>query len=556
MNNHIKPFIYKIILASLSGTMLTLSFPKPVMNFLIWIAFIPLFISIRNLSPIHAFLVGVLTGLVHYLTLMYWLPHTLYNLIHFPIYLCLAIHFCLSLYLSLYMGLFSLITIKLCIKPIMLLFISPALWVSFEYIRTYLFTGFPWGLLGYSQYNCLNIIQIADMFGVYGVSFLIILCNAALFIIFLYMTGRTWQKYHMSKIQSVISIFYLLLIIGLALLYGKQRILTIESLCAVSPSYRFSIIQGNIDQSIKWDPTFIKTSETKYLKLSIDEKQNKPDMIIWPETALTYYYERDIKRSKTVNNVINALHTYFLIGSPCLSKSEKGVLKDLNAAYLIGPDAKICGRYDKVHLVPFGEYIPYKKWLPFFDKIVEGENDYISGKKIDPIKWGKFYICIQICYEIIFPNPCRKLVKNNSQLIINITNDAWFGKTSGPYQHFSYAIFRAIENRRSLLRAANTGISGFINPVGRIIASTSILKDETMTHPAVLFDYNSIYTRVGDMFALINLVFIFLLILIRQYLGLYIMKKIFGPGNLALVFEKIKHAYWMPIFILALRVSL
>ena len=511
-----KTIFLKTLLALLSGVLLTLSFPKPGMQLLAWFALIPLYISIRDLSGHHAFWLGLLTGLIHYLTLMYWLPHTLFNLVHFPLYLCIVIHFCLSLYLSLYIALFSVVTINVCIKPIKFILISPAIWVSFEYIRTYLLSGFPWGLIGYSQFECLHLIQVADIFGVSGVSYLIVLCNAAIFIKLLHSTKMTWQQNYISKTHAYGSIIYLTLIFALVILYGHIRITTLDDIISSYPSSKFSIIQGNIDQSIKWDPTYIKTSEIKYLKLSINEKKNNPDLIIWPETALTFYFERDARRAKTIKKVIKALDTNFLIGSPCSFKNNKGIFKDFNSAYLVSPEAKILDRYDKVHLVPFGEYIPYKKWLPFFDKFVEGENDYISGKKIDPIKWGKYNICVQICYEIIFPNPCRELVKDDSQIIINITNDAWFGKTSGSYQHFSFAIFRAVENRRSLVRAANTGISGFIDPVGLIIASTQIFKNETMTHPAVLSDYNSFYTRFGDIFSITCLVLVCMLLFVRR----------------------------------------
>jgi apolipoprotein N-acyltransferase len=153
----------------------------------------------------------------------------------------------------------------------------------------------------------------------------------------------------------------------------------------------------------------------------------------------------------------------FFIGSPAV-KFEKETVKHYNSVFLVGPDGNLYGKYDKAHLVPFGEYVPFKKWLPFLGKMVESVGDFHSGKKGQTIQWGKHVIGSQICYEIIFPNLARAMTQNKAELLINVTNDAWYGRSSAPYQHFSMAKFRAVENRRSLIRAANTGISGFIDP--------------------------------------------------------------------------------------------
>ncbi len=163
---------------------------------------------------------------------------------------------------------------------------------------------------------------------------------------------------------------------------------------------------------------------------------------------------------------------------------------------------KKISKYDKSHLVPYGEYVPFKKWLPFLGKVVAQVGDFQPGTPGKTLLWKQNALGVQICYEIIFPGLSRAMVKNDAVLLINITNDAWFGTTSGPYQHFSMTIFRAVENRRALARAANTGISGFIDPVGRILAATPLLEEAAVTWTLPLIYKKTFYTRFGDLFAL------------------------------------------------------
>ena len=193
--------------------------------------------------------------------------------------------------------------------------------------------------------------------------------------------------------------------------------------------------------------------------------------------------------------------TDYLIGSPSFVRTGTGA-EYYNSAYLICPAEKKVLKYDKTHLVPFGEYVPFKKWLPFLGKIVAQVGDFRAGKKGRTLAWRDQQLGIQICYEIIFPGLSRAMVRNGASLLVNITNDAWFGKTSGPYQHFSMTIFRAVENRRALARSANTGISGFIDPAGRILASTELLQEAAATKTLPLMKEYSLYTRIGDLFAM------------------------------------------------------
>lgn len=503
-------------LAASSGFLLTLSFPEFDISWLAWFAFIPLFIALRNLSLKNGFYLGLFAGLVHYLSLVYWLAYTMSTYGHLPIYVCIPILLLLSFYLALYTAVFAMTVTYLCLNPLALLFISPLVWVALEYIRSFLFTGFPWELMGYTQFNMLHIIQISDVFGVYGVSFFIVLSNVIAFLMYLYLTNKNWQKKRVQTKLAVGGTAALILIFGVIWVYGKWRINNIRELSAMSPSSKVSIVQGNIDQAIKWDPSFQKSSIIKYIHLSSLSKDFQPDLVVWPETATPFYFSHNAELSKLVLTGIQDLEADFLIGSPAFTlRNDK--IKYYNSAFLVDAGGNVTGRYDKTHLVPFGEYVPMKKFLPFVNKMVEGIGDFDTGEKGQTIKWKEFNIGIQICYEIIFPALSRAMVQNHASLLVNLTNDAWYGRSSAPYQHFSMTVFRAVENRRSLIRAANTGISGFIDPSGRIIETTQIFKDAVITQNVPMLQVKTLYSRFGDVFAMSCLGLSVLLIILRSF---------------------------------------
>ena len=502
----------KIVLAVSSGLFLTGSFPTFNFSYLAWFAFVPLLISLRNLSIKESFFVGFLTGLTHYLTLVYWLVYTMRTYGHLPWPLCVVILILLSAYLALYFAVFSAAISRLFSRPLFLFLMIPVLWVSLEYIRSFFLSGFPWELIGYSQFNTLHILQVSDIFGVYGVSYLIAFSNASIFIVLLYLTGLDWQNEKITKRLFAGSVFACVLIVGLAISYGAWRIKSVDELISASPSKHVAIVQGNIKQSEKWDRAFQLVTIKKYLDLSHIAKEQKADLVVWPETAAPFYFSFNTRLADIVKKGIADMPATFLFGSPSFDRVNNRV-EYYNSAYLISPKGDIYGRYDKAHLVPFGEYIPLKNWFPFLGKIVEHVGDFRPGKKGKTIEWGNHRIGLLICYEIIFPDLSRAMAKNQASLLINITNDAWYGRTSAPYQHFSMAVFRAVENRRALVRSANTGISGFIDPVGRVIDSTELFEDAVKTRTVPLIHETSFYTRFGDVFAMGCLAIIMLVIL-------------------------------------------
>jgi apolipoprotein N-acyltransferase len=494
----------KILLAAVSGLLLTGSFPEINLSWLAWFAIVPLLIAAKGLGFKDGFKIGLLAGLVHYITLLYWLSYTMETYGHLPIYLAVPILFLFSFYLSLFTALFSGTLTLIKLRLLNLLYVIPALWVSLEYIRSFLFTGFPWELLAYSQYNSLHIIQISDILGPYGVSFLLALSNTAVFFGFLYLTGSGRREKKVSGASLALSAIIFLIALSTIWFYGKFRMESTDRVTAGSRKARISVIQGNIEQSEKWDSSLQLSTTEKYLALSGSVIKEKPELVVWPETAAPFYFIYDRALTDTVLRGVAETGVSFLIGSPSLKAGGNGI-EYYNSAFLIGPDGKVSGKYDKVHLVPFGEYVPLKKWLPFIGKIVEHVGDFHPGKKGAVISSNGYSIGVLICYELIFPSLSRAEVKNGAGLLVNITNDAWYGKTSAPYQHFSMAAFRAVENRRALVRAANTGISGFVDPSGRVISSTPLFEDAVVTGDIPLMNELTFYTRFGDLFALICL---------------------------------------------------
>jgi apolipoprotein N-acyltransferase len=503
-----------------SGLLLTASFPDFGYSWIAWFALFPLLYTSRNLCPRHALFTGFIAGFSHYITLIYWLISTMNDYGHVPVPICIILLFLLSGYLSLYIALFTFALSRFGPVNASYLVLVPVLWVAVEYLRTFLFTGFPWELLGHSQYAILPVIQLSDITGVYGISFLVALVNAAILLTGLFLSGKDkHDRVLISKSTAFTSMGITILCLCLVIFYGYFRINKMDHLGSLAEKKKIAVVQGNVDQSLKWEKSFQLETIDKYLRLSFASGKDKPELIVWPETATPFYFLHtyEEKLSSVVQKGIKKAGVWFIIGSPANVVENETDLY-LNSAYLMDPEGREKGRYDKVHLVPYGEYIPLRKWFPFVDKLVHGIGDFSSGKKGSTISWKDVKLGVQICFEVIFPDLARASVKNGADILINITNDAWFGRTSAPYQHLSMTIFRAVENRKALVRCANTGISCFVGPSGRIFSPTSLYSDEVVTREVpVMKTEPTVYTRFGDFFAILCTVAAFLLTALHYF---------------------------------------
>lgn len=485
----------KVILAVLSGVMLTASFPPGRLSLFAWLALVPLLKSIENESPSSALKLGYIAGLSHYLSLIYWIVVVVGRYGGLNPFISFSVFILLCLYLALYPAFFSCLSVLIKSSRFRILF-TGALWISLEYIRGIILTGFPWCLLGYSQYENLHIIQVADLFGVYGISFLIVTVN-----VFIYDLLFKRRNYGISTV--LYEMVFAGLLTSATLIYGHCEMLKEQLENDTDKNITAVIVQGNIDQSVKWDPAYQARTVAIYKRLTLKAIHDfRPDLVVWPETSLPFFLQNNRDFSQDLHSLAVKSGSAFIVGSPAY-KRINGIENYFNRAYLISPDEYAFKYYDKVHLVPFGEYVPCKDILFFVDRLVPAAGDFQAGKKdITPLKHNDVSLGILICFEAIFPEMARSYSKKGADILVNLTNDAWFGKTSAPYQHLSMAVFRAVENRRPLIRAANTGFSAFISPHGELIEKGALFKEEVLKAKVKIpTAQTTCYARIGDVFA-------------------------------------------------------
>ncbi|MDH7498924.1 MAG: apolipoprotein N-acyltransferase [candidate division NC10 bacterium] len=475
------------LLSVLSGILLFLAFPAAEIQILAWIALVPLLRTIHRASPGKGFLFGWVAGMAFYLGSLSWITHAMvvYGGLSWPLSWLVLI--ALSAYLSSYLGFFSFLCCSFrWLDHLRGLLLLPSLWVCLEFLRNYLLSGFPWNLLGYSQYRTPHVFQLASLTGVYGLSFLILLVNCALAFLLLPSSRKTFAK-------------SALLCAGLALLltlsYGAWHL----KQPVVGERLRVAVVQGNIDQSLKWDPALQRESFNTYRRLTEEVASSRPDLVVWPETALPFYLAREASYRQELHSLVRRVGSPLLVGSP--DYSGDGGTRYFNSAFLLSPGSDAMEKYDKMHLVPFGEYVPLRRFLPFLDKLVVGIGDFSPGKeaKIFSVPGDDFGVTI--CFEAIFPELARAYRAKGAQFLVNITNDAWFGRTAAPYQHLAMATARAVENGFYVVRAANTGISALITPQGRIVHASPLFTEDRFTGMIVASKSLTPYARRGDLFA-------------------------------------------------------
>ncbi|MCC6544930.1 MAG: apolipoprotein N-acyltransferase, partial [Nitrospirae bacterium] len=372
---------------------------------------------------------------------------------------------------------------------------APFVWVSLEFLKAHLLSGFPWASLGYSQYKFLHIIQIADITGVYGVSFLIVAVNAMLFEIFFLRREKV-----LSNRMRIILISSSAFLFVLSLCYGYLRLS--KDYDSNDKGLKIAVIQGNIPQHLKWNRGFQRKTIDTYHRLTNEAAELSADLVVWPETAAPFFFQEDSSYREEVLDIAAVGNTYLLFGNPSYKFFDDDIKPHmLNSAYLISPYRDILARYDKIHLVPFGEYVPFSNILFFVEKLASGTGDFSPGRDHIVMGLPESKFGVVICYEVIFPELVRKFVLNGADFMVTITNDAWFGKTSAPYQHFTMAVFRSVENRVYFARSANTGISGFISPKGEILQASPIFEESVLIQKVFPSNTKTVYTKHGDMFS-------------------------------------------------------
>jgi apolipoprotein N-acyltransferase len=475
--------------AIVSGLLLAAAFPKWNQTYLLIFALVPLFAALRGQSLQAGFWLGLVAGLAHYVTLLYWIVYVTHVFGHLPLVVAIGILLLLAGYLSLYSAMWGLGVAWGAGRGLNLVWWAPVLWVTLEMGQTYIISGFPWELLGNGLYLHPILLQLADITGVYGLSFLVVLVNATLYVLFFPPRGKP------APIRQA-AVVALILVAWVA--YGYYRLAAVARLEAASPKVKVAVVQGNIKQGEKWKKEMVQATLNRYAELT--RKVQGSRLVIWPETAAPFFFLRTPDLSAEVQKIAKESGAYLLFGSPAMELTSDGE-RYFNRAYLLNPQGETIGSYDKAHLVPYGEYVPLRRFFPFIGKMVPMVGDFAEGPVGATVSLPEGAIGPLVCYESIFPYLSRAQVANGASLLVNITNDAWFGKTAAAYQHLSMAVLRAAENHVCLARAANTGISAFIDGSGRLLWQSELNVPDAHAMELPLLPGGSLYTRIGDVFA-------------------------------------------------------
>jgi len=472
----------QVALLVVSAAVLGLAFPRTDWDGAAWIALVPLFIVVVGARPQMALAWAWLYGTVFFLMLLRWLNFTFQTFSAIPWPLTWGPILLLSLWCGLFIGAVGMLVAWLQQRRSTgwALAMAPFLWVGAEWLRGHLLGGFPWGTLGYSQYLRLPVIQVAELGGVAAVSFVVAAVNAALAGVFV----LGWRG-------AVTGLVLASGLVGATLGFGAWRL----SEPVASERVSVAIMQPSIEQPLKWDPDYATVVLRIYQELTRQAGADRPDLIVWPETAAPTPLRRDPGLLRTLTDMSREMHVPLLVGS--IDVLDGAPRRFTNTAFLV-TEAGIIGRYDKIHLVPFGEYVPLSRVIGFVRGWAEFIADLEPGSRAVVFPGPPAPFGVVICYEGIFPDLFRTFVNGGARMMVNMTNDGWFGRTSGPPQHLAMYPFRAVEHRIAVVRAANTGVSAFIAPTGQIVRHLGLYQRGTITDWVPLRQGRTLFTRLGD----------------------------------------------------------
>lgn len=491
-------FSRNFFLSLLTSLLLGLSFPGsgglwPI----VFIALIPLFYVIRRGVLKTSFLAGLTSGMLFYMILLYWIIIVLGKYGGLPWIVSSQGLVLLSLYMSFYLIAFSAVAHLFFrgVPDYLSLWLLPALWVGLDWFRGMFLTGLPWMDLGYSLYEVPLLIQIADIGGHHAVSFCIVLINTYFFFLI-------DQK---LSLRRFLSLSPAVAAVVLVILYSGNRYAEIQSYekSAAAQKITLGVVQGNIRQDQKWSPELQEKTVNDYVELSRTlYGENVPGFVVWPETALPFYPQSS-DHMAPLYNFTKELATEVLSGAPWYEIVDRKArkIKFFNSAVFFTADGAYKEQYFKTHLVPFGEYVPFKKYLPFISPLVEAVGDFTPGVIEEPLESGKVKAGVLICFESVFPDLSRRWVNAGANIIINLTNDAWYGRSSAPVQSLAMSVLRAVETRRSVVRSANTGISAFIAPTGKVVKKSEIFVTWAEKSEVTLSSGITFWSRYGYKFA-------------------------------------------------------
>jgi apolipoprotein N-acyltransferase len=494
------------LLIVVSAVLQVLIFPLPGLYVLCWVALAPLVVAIlrarrvgeleiagmprlQAASPWQGFVLAYVCGIIWYAGTCYWIFDTmrLYGGLNTPMALLVLFLFCC--YLGLYHGFFGFF-LTLLARPHddrRALVIAPFLWVAVELARTRV-TGFPWNLLGIAQIDNVPLCRIAGWTGVYGISFEIALVNIALAAAFLIPRAKRGAMLAAALAAAVV------------LQAGRL----IEAPPA-KPDKMALLVQQNVPVQADWSPAYFEQTVSELIRLTESSVSSPPagkvDLVVWPESPAPFF-TNDPRFRESISDLARKINAWIVVGAIGSDEPKPNTEGPLyNSAALISPAGQWITRYDKVHLVPFGEYLPFPGVFSFAGGLTKEVGQFEHGNSHRPMDAGGEKIGIFICYESIFPDEVRQSAREGAQVLVNISNDGWYGDSGAYAQHLNQTRMRAIENDRWLLSTTDTGVTASIDPWGRIVARIPRKERTALVAPYALSSITTFYTRHGDWFA-------------------------------------------------------
>ena len=471
-----------------SALLLVLSFAPAGPGELAWFALVPLLLVVRGCGFKRAFGIGWLAGAVFFAVAGFWLVGLLSTHTRLSPVMACAVLALGSAVLGMYWGIFCALVCRLPSTGLSTPVVAASVWVCAEWLRGWFPVALPWLHLGASQHAWLPVLQISDLTGVYGVSALLVMANTSIAVM---VSSRSFA--------TVLRHVLFLLLIGIVVAaYGWWRLDAVAAI-PLDGTLRVALLQGNVDERLKWDPAYGEEILTDYARRSRSLVGEQLDLVIWPETAVPFYFQDPGHRRATVVELARRLRAGLLFGSPAWQRSGASIVQ-LNRSYLLSDEGAEIGHYDKVALVPFGEYVPFWFGLGLVGRVVSGKHPMASGPESKVLDLGGARLGVPICYEALLPEITRRFVSNGARLLINLTNDSWLGDSAAVEQHFYQTKVRAIENRVPVVRVANGGISAVVGADGRVVWRARDRRPTWHVSEVGWSGAGSFYSRFGNVF--------------------------------------------------------
>lgn len=505
----------RLLLASSCGVLVFLACPTLDLWPLAWVGFLPLLVAIDGVAPRRAFLYGWLAGAAGNAGGFYWINHLVVRFGNLPWAAAFPLFLLLVAYHGLHWGAWAFLVKRFRNRwpriPFTLL--APVVMTALELLMPFIFNWY----LAITQAWVLPVIQVAELTGPLGVTFLIMLCNGLLYD--LLRARRARQPWLRTPLLAGAAT------LAAALLFGFIRLAQVESRRSAAPQIKVGVVQPNIGIVQKHSPELAQTHHQLHLELSRALEQQGAQLLVWPESSYSYAIERSMERdwpAPDPRRVMQGLSAPLLFGALSYSRQES---YPYNTAFMMEPGGRITGRFDKNFLLVFGEYIPFYEYLPSFKRWFPAASHFARGTEVVTFPLDGYRLAPLICYEDILPGFCRRVAKLKPNLLVNLTNDAWFGRTSEPYGHLALAVYRSVELRLDMVRAVNTGVSAFVEASGRVRSQTASCDpvETPDVAPATLLDTaallpppSTVYAAVGDLFGYLNLVLLLALLVWPQ----------------------------------------